>query len=105
VEGFGGAVWEIMTAAGGALALTFIVTIALGINALTVLFVGSAVVALEQFARVARRWRSLLGFGLAWAGIVGSGILYRQTPELSARPWSEWLMGWGAPWSFSSFAS
>jgi lipoprotein-releasing system permease protein len=95
VESFSDAIWAVMTAAGGALALSFIVAMAFGINALTVLFVGSAVVALEQFARVARRWRSLLGFGLGWAAIVGSGFLYLQAPELSARPWTEWLRGWG----------
>jgi lipoprotein-releasing system permease protein len=95
VESFSDAIWAVMTAAGGALALSFIVAMAFGINALTLLFVGSAVVALEQFARVARRWRSLLGFGLVWAAIVGSGFLYLQAPELSARPWTEWLRGWG----------
>jgi lipoprotein-releasing system permease protein len=67
--------WDLLTAAGGTLALTLIVSIALGINALTLLFLGSAVVTLERFARVARRWRSMLGFGLCWAGLVGAGSL------------------------------
>jgi len=73
--------WEWLTAAGGTLALTLIVTIALGINALTLLFVGSAVVTLERFARVARRWRSVLGFGLCWAALLGAGVLYWSEPE------------------------
>ena len=38
------ALWNVLTAAGGSLALTLIVTLALGITALTLLFVGSAVV-------------------------------------------------------------
>ncbi|MBW1684870.1 MAG: hypothetical protein JRS35_07365, partial [Deltaproteobacteria bacterium] len=72
--------WEVLTAAGGTLALTLIVAIAIGINALTLLFVGSAVVTLERFARVARRWRSVLGFGLCWAALVGAGSLYWSEP-------------------------
>ncbi len=75
--------WELLTAAGGTLALTLIVTIAVGINALTLLFVGSAVVTLERFARVARRWRSVLGFGLCWAALVGAGSLYWSAPGAS----------------------
>jgi len=94
VENFAGAVWGVLTATGGTLALTFIVAIFLGIAALTLLFLGSAVVALEQFARVSRSWRSLVGFGLCWSGIVGSGYLYHFRPELSARPVTEWLESW-----------
>ena len=40
-------VWEALSVAGGSLALSFIIAIALGICALTVLFFGSAVVVLE----------------------------------------------------------
>ncbi len=94
MEGFAAAAWEVMTAAGGTLALTLIVAIALGINALTLLFLGSAVIALEQFARVATRWRSLLGFGLFWSLTVAGGWLYVHAPELSVRPRSEWLATW-----------
>ena len=54
----GAIVWDVLTAAGGTLALTLIIAIALGINGLSLLFVGSAVVALEQFSRAARRFRS-----------------------------------------------
>ena len=70
------ALWNVLTAAGGSLALMLIVTMAVGIVALTLLFAGSAVVTLEGFARVVRRWRSLLGFGLVWALFVGAGSLY-----------------------------
>jgi lipoprotein-releasing system permease protein len=80
--------------AGGILAISLIVVIALGIGALILLFVGSAVVALERFARVAKRWKSLLGCGLFWSGVVACGVLYVRAPELSARPWGEWLESW-----------
>ena len=46
------AVWNVLAAGGGTLALVLIVTIAVGINALTLLFLGSAVVTLERFARL-----------------------------------------------------
>lgn len=64
--------WQLLTAAGGTLALSFIVAIALGINALTLLFLGSAVVVLERFARAARRfWSSALAALVVAAGAGG----------------------------------
>jgi lipoprotein-releasing system permease protein len=51
-------------AAGGALALAFIVVLAIGLLALTALFGGAAAVVLERFARQQRRWRTTLA---AWA--------------------------------------
>jgi lipoprotein-releasing system permease protein len=94
VESLAGAVWGVLTATGGTLALTFIVAIFLGITALTLLFLGSAVVALEQFARASTGWRNLVGFGLVWSGVVSGGYLYQFHPELSAQPWTEWLRNW-----------
>jgi lipoprotein-releasing system permease protein len=86
--------WELLMAAGGTLALTFIVAIALGINALTLLFLGSAVVALERFARVAARWRSVLSFGVFWAALVGAGSLYWVAPEVGTASAGEQLREW-----------
>jgi len=94
VEGLAGAVWGVLTATGGTLALTFIVAIFLGIGALTLLFLGSAVVALEQFARVSSSWRNLIRFDLCWSGVVGAAYLYQFHPELAAEPWTEWLLYW-----------
>jgi lipoprotein-releasing system permease protein len=78
------ALWSVLTAAGGSLALMLIVTMAVGIMALTLLFVGSAVVTLESFARVARRWRTLLGCVLIWAVFVGGASLYFAEPQIVA---------------------
>ena len=94
METFAGAVWGVLTATGGALSLTFIVAIFLGITALTLLFLGSAVVALEQFARVSRSWGNRIRFGLCWSGIAAAAYLYQFQPELAARPWTEWLRSW-----------
>jgi lipoprotein-releasing system permease protein len=75
--------WSVMTAAGGTLALGLIVTLAVGINALTLLFLGSAVVTLERFARANRRRGSLFGFGLAWSLLVAVGVAVWGGPELT----------------------
>jgi lipoprotein-releasing system permease protein len=64
--------WTILTGAGGTVALALIIAIALGINALTLLFFGSAVVALERFARVARRKSVIAVCALVWAGALGA---------------------------------
>ena len=72
MPGMAAALWDVLAAAGGTVALSMIVAIALGINALTLLFVGSAVVALERFARAVVRWRSALGVGLCWSVLVGA---------------------------------
>jgi len=64
--------WDWLTAAGGTLALSFIVAIALGICANTVLFLGSAVVVLERFARASHRFRSIVIVTVAWAALLGA---------------------------------
>jgi lipoprotein-releasing system permease protein len=87
-----GVLWSVLTAAGGTLALGLIVTLAVGINALTLLFLGSAVVTLERFARANRRLGSLLGCGLVWSLLVAAGVAAWGGPELTGgrEP------GWGA---------
>ena len=74
--------WDVLSTAGGTLALTFIVALALGINALTLLFLGSAAVALERFARAIRGWRSPIGVSLAWSVLVGVAAVYWGAAEL-----------------------
>src|SRR5262249_8040834 len=68
--------WAVLTAAGGTVALGLILAIAIGINAMSLLFFGSAVVALERFARVATRWRVIAACGLVWAALLGAFSLY-----------------------------
>ena len=64
--------WDWLTAAGGTLALSFIVAIAVGICANTVLFVGSAVVVLERFARASHRLRHVVIVTVVWAALLGA---------------------------------
>ena len=84
MEALSALAWGALTAAGSTLALTLIVAIAVGISGLTLLFVGSAVVALEQFARANRRWQSLLGCALLWSLFGGYAVMRASAPELVA---------------------
>jgi len=88
---FGELVWDALTAAGSTLALTLIIAIAVGISGLAVLFVGSAVVVLEQFSRAVRRWRSVAAVCVAWSALAGVAYLREWAPELAAAPWHEYL--------------
>jgi lipoprotein-releasing system permease protein len=87
-------IWDVLAAAGGTVALTLIIAIAIGINGMTLLFAGSAVVALDQFAGAVRRWRSVLAVGLLTSGLLGFGSLQSGSPELVSGPWSLLLPAW-----------
>ncbi len=69
---------ELLDALGGSLALSFIVAIAVGIAALTVLFFASAVVVLERFARALERplpgVLSVSAAAVAAGGLVASRV-------------------------------
>jgi lipoprotein-releasing system permease protein len=94
--------WDVLTATGGAVALTLIVAIALGISAMTLLFAGSAVVVLERFARGARRTRSLVGCGVLWSLVVGAAAIELQAAELAALPPREKALAWGVALAWSA---
>jgi len=76
-------VWQILSAAGGGLALTFIVGIAVGVFAGTLIYAASAVVVLERFAlaSVERRWIAVFG---TLAAVLATGFLLR----------ARWLEAW-----------
>jgi len=94
VAGLGTLLWQVLTAAGGSLALTLILAIAVGILALALLFVGSAVVALERFARVSHSLRTLLVVALVWSLCVGSGFLVQLAPEEASALTGQGLAAW-----------
>jgi lipoprotein-releasing system permease protein len=83
--------WALLSGAGGTLALGFIIVVAAGIAAKTLLFMGSAVVVLERFARVAKSWAWIAVFAVAVALGCAAILLDVGAPELGARPWKEWL--------------
>jgi hypothetical protein len=95
---FAEALWTTLTAAGGSVALGLIVAIAVGINAMTLLFAGSAVVALERFARAAKRTSSLVLFIALWALVIAGFSIYGRSDELAGVYGMERLYAWGAAW-------
>ena len=85
------------SAFGGALAIAFIVALSLGILVLTVVYVGSAVVVLERFARVAHSRRRMLACAVVWTAVAGVASLQVMRPELASVDRSTWLRAlW--PW-------
>ena len=67
--------WEALTDPGGSFALIFIFALLLGICVVTLVFLVSAVIALEHFARAIRRWPTVIGCGLVWSVLVAFGAL------------------------------
>ncbi len=85
-EGIGAALANL----GASAALAFIVALAAGIAVLAVLYIGSAVVVLERFARVARRpfWIVVFALGI---GLIAALTIQRSShPELSAQTGQIW---------------
>ena len=87
--------WDVLAAAGGSVALSFIVALALGLAALTIFFLGSSIVVLERFARAARSPLRIMVFGVAWAAVMAAVLLDSVEPGASVQPWAEWLSGFG----------
>ncbi len=79
-----------LRAMGGGLAVAFIISIALGMLSMTLLYVGSALLVLDRFARVSQGW-----IGPAIAGlVVSTGFALLATTEAipfdSVFSWSDW---------------
>ncbi len=86
--------WDWLTAAGGTLALSFIVAIAVGICATTVLFVGSAVVVLERFALASHRLRHVVIVTVVWAALLGALGTDVETLTGLGIPWPGAFRAW-----------
>jgi lipoprotein-releasing system permease protein len=82
---------DLLSAAGGSFALTFLVALVLGICVMTLLFLGSAVVVLERFARSARRPQSLLIASAVWALALAPLAGGAFWPESETAPFDERL--------------
>lgn len=81
-----------LATAGGGIAVAFIVLLAVGIVAMTLLYVGSALLVLDRFARVARGWLAPALAGLCVAGFVALLATLESFPSDSVYSWQEW---WG----------
>jgi lipoprotein-releasing system permease protein len=86
---------DLLEAAGGSVALSFLVALVLGISALTLLFLGSAVVVLERFARSVRRPRTVLLCSVVWSLAVAGLLLAGLRPEVEAEPFRLQLRDFG----------
>jgi len=81
-------------AVGGGLALALITLIALGISAMALVFFGSALVALERFARASQSWLSWALCAAVWAMLLGGFALYLRPEELAGAAFSAALGQW-----------
>jgi lipoprotein-releasing system permease protein len=79
-----------LLAAGASVALAFIVALILGIALVALLYLGSAIVVLERFARVAVGARWVVFFGGVVSALCALISLSVTQPEMSAQPWGEW---------------
>ncbi len=79
-----------LDAAGGSLAVAFIVTLAAGIVAMTLVYLGSALLVLDRFARVARGWLSPLLAAVAVALGVSLLATVENFPVDAVYSWGEW---------------
>jgi lipoprotein-releasing system permease protein len=80
-----------LVAFGASLALAFIVMLIIGIAMVALLYLGSAVVVLERFARVSTKGGWVVFFGLVVSMLVGLILLENMQPEASGQAWDEWL--------------
>jgi lipoprotein-releasing system permease protein len=77
-------------AAGGGIAVTFIVLLALGIVAMTLLYVGSALLVLDRFAREARGFVGPVVAGLCVTAFFALLSTLANHPSDSVYTWDEW---------------
>jgi len=80
-----------LVAFGASLALAFIVMLIIGIAMVALLYLGSAVVVLERFARVSTKGGWVVFFGLVMSALLGLILLGNMQPEASGQAWDEWL--------------
>ncbi len=93
---FTSGIGALLLAAGASAALAFIVVLILGIALVALVYIGSAIVVLERFARVANRARWVVVSALGVSGLCGLIMLEVTQPEMGARPWAEWWQVYSA---------
>ncbi len=84
--------WQAATSTGGGVALAFIVALTLGIATMMVVYLVSAVIVLDRFARVAHGVGVRLFAGVVVA-VIGALLASRALhPELIDAPFAEWAL-------------
>ncbi|HIF95272.1 MAG TPA: FtsX-like permease family protein [Myxococcales bacterium] len=86
LSGFGSSLQSM----GGGLAVTFIIAIAAGIVAMTLVYVGSALLVLDRFARVSKGWLAPVLSGGVVALCLSVLSTVAQIPADSVFTWDQW---------------
>ena len=77
-------------AIGGGVAVAFIVALAAGIVAMTLIYLGSAFLVLDRFARVSVGWLAPAMAGLVVSSFIALLVTMEAIPSDSIFTWSEW---------------
>jgi lipoprotein-releasing system permease protein len=85
-----GTVGRSLDAAGGSLAVAFIITLAAGIVAMTLVYLGSALLVLDRFARVAKGWGGPIAAAAVVAFLFSVMATVETFPVDSVYTWDEW---------------
>ncbi len=80
---------------GGSLAVGFIVALAVGILAMTLVYAGSALLVVDRFARVEKRAPSVVLSAFGVAAFVALLATLSSIPSDSVFTWAEWGRGFG----------
>jgi len=103
------AIRELVGAVGGGLALGFIVSLAIGMCALGIVYLGSAAVVLDRFARVARNPLWVGFFAAVVSALASAAYLSETRPELAVASWNTWArayaMTFGGLWALTLLLS
>ena len=79
-----------LDAVGGSVAVAFIISLAAGIVAMTLVYLGSALLVLDRFARVARGFKGTILAGIAVALGVALMATVANFPADAVYEWVEW---------------
>jgi lipoprotein-releasing system permease protein len=92
---FAATLQSVLHAVGGGLAVAFIMALAAGILAMTLVYLGSALLVLDRFARVARSWPSISISALGVILCVALLVTLVNIPSDSIYTWPEWRSVFG----------
>jgi lipoprotein-releasing system permease protein len=90
MEGWLAGLASSLRAMGGGVAVAFIISLAAGILAMTLVYLGSALLVLDRFARVSRGWLGPLVAGFAVSTCISLLATVRAIPSDSVFTWYEW---------------
>jgi len=97
--------WRWLATGGGTLALSFIVVLALGILALTLFYLGSAVVVLERFGRAARSPLRVVAAAAVVSLATAAASVRLFVDDAPVLPWPEWTRQLLTAWAGSAIVT